>query len=113
MLTTTAPDGSAHGGQQALGRLGLLAPGGGSGAAPAAAAGPTVLDALFVETGFKQATALAEAQASLLQQLNASVSMKWRVSQLAGTTLQAPHAHATWVVRPAQVAAPLLAPARM
>lgn len=75
-----AAEGSAHGGHL-LARL----------AAPAAALqlqhaqqqvaqqaalAPCSLDALFVETGFQQASELAGAQASLLEQLNSTVAAK-------------------------------------
>lgn len=76
--TAFALDGSAHGGQLlASGRLG------GGGAAPArqasggALGGPVAaLDALFLETGFQPAAALAEAQAALMQRLNAAVQAR-------------------------------------
>lgn len=70
MPTNTGPDGSAHGGQLLLGRLG----GAGSIAQAPIAAGAAALDALFLETGFHQAAELAEAQGALLQQLNSTVS---------------------------------------
>lgn len=67
---TFALEGSAHGGQLAASRLG----GGASRQASGAPAGPATLDALFLETGFQPAAGLAEAQASVLQRLNATVS---------------------------------------
>ena len=77
-------EGSAHGGQLMLGRLGsAAAAGGGSGSAGAAAgqqqqgqgvaAAGTALDAIFLETGFVPAAELAGAQASLLESLNTQV----------------------------------------
>ena len=43
-----------------------------------AALAPCSLDALFVETGFQQASELAGAQASLLEQLNSTVRLPGR-----------------------------------
>lgn len=75
MPANIAAEGSAHGG----GRLGgyaamLAAQQAQHGQQQQAAA--AVLDALFVETGFQPAAALAEAQAGLLQQLNATMQAK-------------------------------------
>ncbi len=71
-------EGSAHGGQQALARLGAAGGGAAAGAAaepPAALpAQPAVLDAIFLETGFKPAESLGAEQVALLQKLNALVS---------------------------------------
>lgn len=61
-----AGEGSAHAGQLMAGRL--LGAGGAGGAGQ-----PSTLDAVYLETGFCQAPALAAAQATLLQELNSMV----------------------------------------
>ena len=79
MPANIAAEGSAHGGQLMGARLGAAAAAGlaqqqqqGLMAPPQCA----VLDAVFVETGFLPAAEVAEAQAALLQQLNAAVRAK-------------------------------------
>jgi hypothetical protein len=92
-----AAEGSAHGGQLTAGRL--------LGANGAGGAGQlSTLDAVYLETGFCQAAALAAAQAKLLQELNSTVRGRaaWLAAVVAGRKGWRPAwpLHVRWPLQP-------------